>query len=104
MECELKVLAKLVVNEMKGCLVKLVKNELMDCLKILLGIPGKIEEELVRNGRGLKDSRVAGWGVASCKTTVLMDVITSFASEASLVSLVRKWNVMVPRMEMAMIL
>ena len=33
-----------------------------------------------------------------------MDVITSLASEASLVLLVRKWNAMVPRMEMAMIL
>ena len=36
-ECELKVSAKLVVNELKGCLVKLVKNELMDCLTKLLG-------------------------------------------------------------------
>ena len=34
----------------------------------------------------------------------MMDVITSLASEASLVSPVRKWNAMVPRMEMAMIL
>ena len=33
-----------------------------------------------------------------------MDVITLLASEASLVSPVRKWNAMVPRMEMAMIL
>ena len=37
MECELKVSAKLVVNELKGCLVKLVNNELMDCLTKLLG-------------------------------------------------------------------
>ena len=36
MECELKVPAKLVVNELKGCLLKLVKNELMDCLTELL--------------------------------------------------------------------
>ena len=36
-ECELKVLVTLVVNELKGCLVKLVKNELMDCLTKLLG-------------------------------------------------------------------
>ena len=28
---------KLVVYELKGCLVKLVKNELMDCLTKLLG-------------------------------------------------------------------
>ena len=33
-----------------------------------------------------------------------MNVITSLASEASFVSLVRKWNAMVPRMETAMIL
>ena len=36
-ECELKVSAKLVVNELKGCLVKLVKNELMECVTKLLG-------------------------------------------------------------------
>ena len=36
-EGELKVSAKLVVNEQKGCLVKLVNNELMDCLTKLLG-------------------------------------------------------------------
>ena len=42
--------------------------------------------------------------VAVGKTTVLMADITSLASEASLVSLVKKWNVMVPRMEMTMIL
>ena len=36
-ECELKVPAKLVVNELKGCIVKLLKNELMDCLTELLG-------------------------------------------------------------------
>ena len=36
-ECELKVFAKLVANELKGCLAKLVKNELMDCLTKLLG-------------------------------------------------------------------
>ena len=29
-ECELKVFAKLVVNELKGCLLKLVKNEFDD--------------------------------------------------------------------------
>ena len=49
-------------------------------------------------------SRVASWTVAFGKTTLLMDVITLLASEASLVLLVWKWNVMVPRMEMAMIL
>ena len=80
---------------------------------------GKIEEELVRNElmgsteKGKSESRiaapwcgsrVAGWRVAAGKTAVQMDVITLLASEASLVSLVRKWNAMVPRMEMAMIL
>ena len=42
--------------------------------------------------------------VAAGKTAVLMDVITLLASDASLVSLVRNWNAMVPRWEMAMIL
>ena len=36
-ECELKVPAKLVVNELMGCLAKLVMNELVDCLAKLLG-------------------------------------------------------------------
>ena len=36
MECELMDAVKLVVKELKGCLVKLVKNELMDCLTKLL--------------------------------------------------------------------
>ena len=49
-------------------------------------------------------SRVAGWRVAAEKKAVLMDVITLLASEGSLVSPVRKWNAMVPRMEMARIL
>ena len=67
--------------------------------------PGKIEEELVRNqlmgsaekGRSERritaprcGSRVAGWRVVAGKTAVLMDVITLLASEASLVSPVRK--------------
>ena len=117
---ELKVPAKLVVNELRGCLVKLVKR--VDGLphKIVEKIDvGKIEEELVRNElmdctmNGWSErritapwcgSRVAGWRVAVGKTTVLMAVITSLASEASLVSPVEKWNVMVPRREMTMIL
>ena len=53
-------------------------------------------------------SRVAGRRVtaaaAAGKTTILLDVTTSLASEASLVLPVRKWNAMVPRMDMAMIL
>ena len=47
-------------------------------------------------------SRVAGWRVVAGKTAVLMGVITLLASEASLVSLVRKWNAMVPRLEMVL--
>ena len=113
--------SKLVECELKGCLVKLVKDKLMDCLTKLFGKidAGKIEEDLVMNelmgstekGRSFRrittlwcGSRVAGWRVAAGKTTVMMDVITSLASEASLVSPVRKWNAMVPRKEMAMIL
>ena len=81
---------------------------------------GNIEEELVRNElmgstekrRSVERritahwcySRVASWRVAAGKTIVLMDFIILLASEVSLVSLVRKWNAMVPRMEMAMIL
>ena len=49
-------------------------------------------------------SRVAGWRVAAGKTTVLMGVISLLASEASLVSLVWKWNAMVPRLKMTTIL
>ena len=50
-ECELKVPAKLVVNELMGCLTKLAKNELMDCLTKNVGKidAGKLGEELVRN-------------------------------------------------------
>ena len=50
-ECELKVSAKLVVNELKGCLVKLEKDDLMHCLTILLvktdawGNRGRLGEE-----------------------------------------------------------
>ena len=80
---------------------------------------GNIEEELVRNelmgspekgrcGRRITapwcGSKVAGWRVAAGETAVLMGVITLLASEASLVSLVRNWNAMVPRLEMVMIL
>ena len=75
---------------------------------------GKIEEELVRIelmgsaekgrfGRRITAlwccSRVAAAG----KTAVLMGVLTLLASEASLVSLVRTWNAMVPPLEMATI-
>ena len=35
-ECELKVPAKLMENELMDCLAKLMKNELMDCLTKLL--------------------------------------------------------------------
>ena len=35
-ECELKVSAKLMENELMDCFTKLVKNELMDCLTELL--------------------------------------------------------------------
>ena len=86
--------------ELKGCLVKLVKDELMDCLTKFFGKAdaGKIEEDLVMNelmgstekGRSFRritapwcGSRVAGWRVAAGKTTVMMDVLTSLASEAS---------------------
>ena len=45
-------------------------------------------------------SRVAAWRVAVGKTIVPLADITSLASEVSLVSADKKWNVIVPRGEM----
>ena len=120
-ERELKVSAKLVVNELNGCLVKIGEERVDGLSHKIVGKSdaGKIEEELVGNElmgsteKGRLESRitapwcgsrVAGWRVAAGKKAVLMGVITLLASEASLVSLVRNWNAMVPRLEMATIL
>ena len=80
---------------------------------------GIIGEELVRNelmgssDNGMSERRItapwcgsrgAGWRVAVGKTTVSLADITSLASEASLVSPEKKWNMMVPRMDMTMTL
>ena len=86
MECELKVPAKLMENELMDCLGKLVKNELMVCLSKLLAkiAAGMTRKELVMNellGSTANEeferriaaswcgSRVAGWRIAVVKTS-----------------------------------
>ena len=59
MASELMDAVKLVVNELKGCLVKLVRNELMGCTK-----KGRFESQITAPWCG---SRVAGWRVAAGK-------------------------------------
>ena len=96
-ECELKVPAKLVVNELNEGLLCKIGEERVDGLphKIVGKFDaGKIEEEMVRNelmgstekGRSERriiapscGSRVAGWSVAAGITTVLMGGVFGFA-------------------------
>ena len=59
---------------------------------------GRLESRITAPWCG---SRVARWSVVDGKTTVLSGVLSWFASEASLVSLVWNWNAMVPRLEIA---
>ena len=91
-ECELKVPAKLMENELMDCFTKLVKNELMDCLpKLLVKIAAVMtRKELVmyelmgstanevserRITASWCGSRVAGWRKAVVKTSAsLVDI------------------------------
>ena len=97
-ECELKVPAKLMENELMDCFTKLVKNELMDCLTKLLAkiAVGMTRKELAMNelmgstANEEFDSRIAalgvaregaGWRIAVVKTSASFADIASFASE-----------------------
>ena len=109
-ERELKVLAKVMENELMDCFTQMVKNELMDCLTKLVGkiAAGMTRTELVMNelmGSTANEeferriaaswcgSRVAGWRTAVVKTSASLVDKASLASKAPLVSLDTKWNV-----------